>query len=434
MRAKLAIGADGRVVLPKREAAALGLLEGDPVDVHAVRGAYVVVERPRKEAEAGYLAGSLRALSAPEVFHFLATSLKTGTLLLSFASDHERGGPLPDTPEGLRRKTVSFRDGQITFATSTERADRLGAVLWRSGRVPREELERCARLVSAGRPLGQVLVEEGLLDPGQLYAAMIDQIREIVLNAFLDEEGEFVFVEGRPDDRNAVKLPVRTRELLLEGMHRREELEPLAALIPDRDAVVRRTGKAPGPLSEAERHLLEAVNGERIVRQLLDDSQVGPYLGTRTLAALLRAGLVDPIPPRSPARGEEVLEVAEPAPPTGGPFETYARIFRHIHGELSRVQPDAGRRLESYFERLGPDRAALFASVRIGADGDLDVAQVLLNVSDGSARPGAAVRARALEALESFLAFALFEVKNCLSPTEAARVLAEVGRMQAGKA
>ena len=43
-----------------------------------------------------------------------------------------------------------------------------------------------------------------------------------------------------------------------------------------------------------------------------------------------------------------------------------------------------------------------------------------------------AARARALDALESFLTFALFEVGNCLSTPEAARVLSEVGRMQAG--
>jgi hypothetical protein len=43
-------------------------------------------------------------------------------------------------------------------------------------------------------------------------------------------------------------------------------------------------------------------------------------------------------------------------------------------------------------------------------------------------------RARALDALESFVAFALFEVKNCLDPAEADRVLGEVARMQVGDA
>ena len=53
-------------------------------------------------------------------------------------------------------------------------------------------------------------------------------------------------------------------------------------------------------------------------------------------------------------------------------------------------------------------------------------------MGEGSPRPGPAARARALAALESFLTFALFEVGNCLPPPEAARVLGEVGRMQAG--
>jgi hypothetical protein len=96
------------------------------------------------------------------------------------------------------------------------------------------------------------------------------------------------------------------------------------------------------------------------------------------------------------------------------------------------VQGDAGRRLESFFDRLPPDRRAVFEGVRIDADGHIDVAQLILNVGEGSPRPGPAARARALDALESFLTFALFEVGNCLPPAEAARVLGEVGRMQAG--
>ena len=49
-------------------------------------------------------------------------------------------------------------------------------------------------------------------------------------------------------------------------------------------------------------------------------------------------------------------------------------------------------------------------------------------------RCGAAARARALEALEEFLAFALFEAKNRLPRADAERLLREVGKMQMGKA
>jgi len=178
------------------------------------------------------------------------------------------------------------------------------------------------------------------------------------------------------------------------------------------------------------------VDGTRTVRRLADETQLGLYDGLRTLAALVRRGLVHRIPPRPPpAEEEEVLTVTALAPGArGGPFETYRRIFRLVHQELARVQPDAAARLASFFDRLPPPQRPVFHGVRLDAEGDLDVAQVLLNVSAGGGRQGAAARARALEALESFLAFALFEVKNCLPRAEADRVLQEVGRMQVGRA
>ena len=137
--------------------------------MQSVPGAFAVLRRAGRGLPAPYLAGSLHSLSAPEVFHFLSAALKTGTLLLSFGG----GGhddPLPDVPAGLRRKTVSFRDGQVIFASSSERADRLGAVLWRNGLVPAAELARCGRLVQSARPLGQVLVEEGSSTPASSTA------------------------------------------------------------------------------------------------------------------------------------------------------------------------------------------------------------------------------------------------------------------------
>ena len=55
---------------------------------------------------------------------------------------------------------------------------------------------------------------------------------------------------------------------------------------------------------------------------------------------------------------------------------------------------------------------------------------VVVNVTATGTYKGAAAKARSLEALEDLLAFALFEVKNCLPPAEAARVLERVARMQ----
>ena len=441
MRLRLGIGPEDRIVLPQRDAEGLGLVDGDEVEVHTVRGSFTLAARP-SGATQPYLAGALSALTVPEVLHLIFTTLKTGALLLGFGSERERRADRPDTPEGLRRKTIFFRDGQVVFASSTDRADRLGAVLWRHGEVPREELERCGRMVRPGRPLGQVLVDEGLFTSGQLYSAMSLQVKEIALAAFVEPEGEFAFVEGPYDEKNAVRLPERTRDLLLEGMKRVEALEIIGhAEVPDRDALVRPTGKVGRGLDFKAERLLEVCDGTRTVRQVIDESQLGVFEGVQALAGLVRQGLVDRMAPRAPPPGaeEEVFTVtagAGAAPPKdrpSGPFDIYRRIFQYLFGELRQERLDARKRLNSYFDRLPEAQLPLFQGVRLDDEGGVDVAQVLLNVSQAGQYKGAAARARALEALEAFLAFALFEVKNCLPRTKAEAVLRKVGRMQVGK-
>ena len=56
--------------------------------------------------------------------------------------------------------------------------------------------------------------------------------KEIVLASCLEQEGEFAFIEGPFDESSQVKLDERTRDLLLQGMKRIEEVEQLTARFP----------------------------------------------------------------------------------------------------------------------------------------------------------------------------------------------------------
>jgi hypothetical protein len=376
MRLELSVGRDGQLVLPAREAEALGLHGGGQVDVVTARNAFGLVVPARGDGPRSWFAGSLSALTVPEVIQFVFTSLKTGVLLLAFGDT--RRSVRDEAPERLRRKSLHFREGQVVFASSSDPADRLGPVLVRVGLVSTAEVERCARLVQAGRPLGQVLVDEGVLTSAALYDAVVEQVREIVLGAFVETEGEFAFVEGPADEANAVKLPERTRELLLAGMRR---------------------------LDEAER-------------------------------ARAAAGAADGATPAATATATPTPTTTATATTTTttGPFGTYRRLLARVHAALAADGPDAGARLNGWLDGLAPGRRALFEGVRLDEAGDLDTTRVLANVEAAGAHRGAAARARALEALEEFLAFALFEAKNRLPRAEAEALLREVGRMQMGKA
>jgi hypothetical protein len=389
LRAKLEVGSAGRIIVPPRQAEALGLAGGGDVDFVSARGACALLVPARgEEAPPPWFAGSLGSLTVPEVVQFVSQSLKTGVLLLSFGDgDAARA----EEPTQLRRKSIYFRDGQVVFASSSEPQDRLGPVLAATGLVPREDLERCKPLVRAGRPLGQVLVDEGVLTAAQLYEAIGAQVKEIFLGCFVEVAGEFAFIEGSADEQGqVVKLPERTRELIIQGMKRLEEAELRRA---EAEAAAGGPPPSPEPAIEVEIEL---------------------------------PALTPPPTAGAPAR--------EKVPRAAGPFETYRRIFKRVHAALAAVEPEAATRLNGWFDRLPDARRAIFENVRMTADGELDVAAVLMNVNVSGAYKGAAARARSLEALEEFLSFALFEAKNRLARDDAEKLLREVGKMQVGKA
>jgi hypothetical protein len=365
VRLKIVTGKDGEVSLPDREAAAAGL-EG-AAEWRALPGLGLLSQG---ELAGAWFAGALAAASLAEVAQLVASTLKTGVLHLSLA-----GGA------GTRqRKAIHVRDGTVVFASSSDPADRLGPVLERLGLAPAEALAACAPLVGPGRPLGQLLVERGTLSAGQLYEGIAAQVREIFLSAFEAPEGEFLFREAPLDERNAVRLPERTRDLILAGLKRAEGAERRAG------------GGAAAPPAAP--------------------------LSPGAAASAVPGG-------RGPAAG------APSPPPAGGPFETYRRLLRAVYGPLARASPDAARRLDSWFERgPGPQRA-FFEGVRFGASGELDVERVLANVS-AEGWQAAAARAKALEALESLLTFALFEAQNLLPRDQGEALRRQVRQIQLG--
>ena len=366
MRLRLTIGREGEIAVPPREAESLGLSGGGPVDLASARGACALLVPARDDSPRSFFAGTLSSLTVAEVVQFVYSSLKTGVLLLSF-----RGDAAGD-PGKLRRRSIYFRDGQVVFASSSDPRDRLGPVLVRQGLASQPDLERASRFVKSGRPLGQVLVDEGVITSAQLYEGVSAQVREIFLSSFEENDGEFAFLEGPTDESSQVKLAERTRDLLLAGLKRLDKAEQRRRADEDREA---------------------------------EDAEVAIEVG-----------------------------VPEPAATGGGAFDTYRRILRHAHSAMAPHVPDAVARINGWFDRLPDARRPLFANVSMSQRGEVDTARVLDNVTALGSHRGPAARARALEALEELLAFVLFEAKNTMPRPDAERLLREVGRMQVGKA
>ena len=83
--------------------------------------------------------------------------------------------------------------------------------------------------------------------------------------------------------------------------------------------------------------------------------------------------------------------------------------------------------LRAFLEEPLAELEEAFAGVTLDASGRLDVERVVQNLSQG--RPAIA-RARAYEALDAFVSFAVFSAKNVLSPEDAAALLAELRQVR----
>lgn len=85
--------------------------------------------------------------------------------------------------QGQVSKGLYFVDGEIAFAASTVEEDRLGAMLFRGGKISETQFREAMRAAEeVVRPLGHVLVDAGIVTPAELHEAVLAQVERIVLS------------------------------------------------------------------------------------------------------------------------------------------------------------------------------------------------------------------------------------------------------------
>jgi len=353
-------------------------------------------------APEGYFAGDLASFGMAEVFGQLVAGIRSGHLVVT---------------DGALRKTVSLRDGQVTFATSSEPHERLGKCLVRRKLVTAGQLDAALDKVRPGLKLGQVLTRSKVVSPSSLYSALTDLVRDIVVGLFELTEGHFLFLEGAPAPEDWVKLPGRTRDVVFEGIRRGEELVRLRRRMPASFRVAAGIGPA------GDQAVLVAKAGAGADLQSLRGSfDGGNYDFLTTVDGLLTSGA---LAVQAAAQPERAPTPSAQPPST---LELYGSLIRTI----CMVLTGAGQTLSdlrSFFEDPLPGLEQAFAGVTLSDGGALDVGRVRQNVT---AQDDAVARAMTYEALDAFVSYALFSAKNVLPPDLAKELGAEFKRIQVG--
>lgn len=364
-----------------------GLSPREPLAAHFYSPEGLVLLREPLAGAGGFFAGSLSSLSVEDVFAHVLSGMRTGQLIVQ---------------QGALRRTLFFREAQAIFATSTERHERLGQVVVRLGLITPEQLTRALTQVTPTCRIGQVLTRAGFVSEANLYSAMTYLVREVLLGMFEMAEGSFLFLEGRlPEAGDVVRLPERTRELVLQGLKRAVAVARLRQRFPEDMRVV--TGEEPPPPGE-EALFARAAQGATLkeLRSLYEGSVYGLLTWVeervRDGALVIQAPGADVLPPL--LGGSRVADVAE----------AYNAFFAQLYRALCEADENPNL-LQGFLESPPEGLNGALQGVALRPDGRVDLARLRRNVASESEE---LAQDRLVEALDALAAYALFSARNVL--------------------
>jgi DNA-binding response OmpR family regulator len=238
------------------------------------------------------LSGNLAAIPIGAVLQLLQLEAQTGSLAIQNAASEI---------------TISMRGGLVDLvqARGASSEFRLGRFFLEEGLVTSNEIEDIVKKNSdapdsaRSKLLGDLLLESGRVSAEQLKEALSRQSSELIYELLRWQAGRFHFHRGVTSelaDKARLALPVAS--IVMEGFRRVDEWRVIESKLGSFDAVLTSdpatldTAGAEVKLARQERAVLEAVDGERSVREIIAASNLSSFDACRILFQLLEARLV----------------------------------------------------------------------------------------------------------------------------------------------
>ncbi|MDG2050442.1 MAG: DUF4388 domain-containing protein [Myxococcota bacterium] len=257
------------------------------------------------------LHGNLKDFGIADVFQLIGQQRKTG--LLEIEGD-------PDSV------VLAFDGGSVVWASPASDWPLLplAEALVRCGWLPQTRLE--AVLVDSrrsARSLSTLLVEHGDVSVSQVEEVADLLTRETIFNVMRWNCGVFHFTAQPVDHQKSSEKLLSAEQILMEGLRWVDEWPTFCESVPREEIVFRRvlTAEMPdsSPASEDRSQpaswlrILAHVNGRSSARRIIDLSRLGTFEGTRILAELRSAAVIEPVSglPGSVSR-ERLRAVAAP--------------------------------------------------------------------------------------------------------------------------
>jgi hypothetical protein len=234
------------------------------------------------------LQGKIEKFNVPEIFQLISAGKRTGTL-------------------GIHRDEQSvmvyFRQGQIIYAYSPNRRNRLGERLIARGIIEPKTLELTLQMQkeSGGhKRLGAILVETNRAKKDQIESILKEQISDTVYRLMTWERGVFKFYDGKFPTNEDVTLALSTENLILEGARRADEMNRLRGKLPEFSSRLQLKSiigdqAMDFKLTAIDWNTMALCDGYRDIGRVLSDSGNDPVDTLKAIIRLLAANLVEAI-------------------------------------------------------------------------------------------------------------------------------------------
>lgn len=209
------------------------------------------------------LSGDLSCISIPEVLQMLELQRQTGALHIA----------------AQRTEIVIYlREGLLDFARGhgLSSAFRLGRYLIRAGVVGTERLRQFLDVEAVpNRLIGEAMVQLGVVSEAAVQEALRAQVSELVYEVVGWKQGRFTFVRGGTcAEASLSPLGLQPGGIVMEGFRRVDEWRLIESTIDFDDTLLRDPGAEDkansSELTAEERNVLDAIDGTRSVREIVD--------------------------------------------------------------------------------------------------------------------------------------------------------------------
>ncbi len=256
------------------------------------------------------LHGNLRDFGMGEVFQLIGQQRKSGVL--------EVGG-------SGGRVELWFDEGRIVSAMPVQAGHdqaALGEMLVRCGLLTRERL---AELETEREPalcsLSQLLVDREVLDADEIEEIENLLTRDTIFDLLRWTDGSFGFEARAARHARDPEALLGAEQVLMDGLRMVDEWRTFAAAVPSEQTVFRRVKsfddyrrsreEADAERLAREERIFLLIDGRSSVRRVIDLSRLGTFEGTRVLAQLRAARLIEPAAPAG-ARDKRRARAREP--------------------------------------------------------------------------------------------------------------------------